>query len=160
VNSTSGAKSVWLRKQEPNSFEANGSLYDVIYSNQRIPLGFSVTLRDFEIGHYPGTMRPRSFESHITLVDSASGREVSRVVSMNHPTEFGGFTFYQSSYQQQGEKMVSVLSVCRDPGRPIVFVGYISTLAGMLLVLARRIPGLRWRETHDAESGNVHGGRA
>lgn len=150
-------QSVWLRKYNPSSIAVRGSIYDAIYANQRVPLGFSVTLEDFEIGHYPGTMRPRSFESQITLIDPASGRELKRVVSMNHPTQFGGYTFYQSSYQQQGEKMVSVLSVSRDPGQPIVFIGYIGTLAGMVLVLGRRILDQRGRDARRAKAGNTEG---
>ena len=148
-------QSVWLRKFSPSSIAVRGSIYDAVYSNQRVPLGFSVALENFKIRHYPGTMRPRSFESRITLTDPASGRELNRLVSMNHPTKFGGYTFYQSSYQKQGEKMVSVLSVSRDPGQPIVFIGYIGTLAGMLLVLGRRILDQRARDARRAEAENL-----
>jgi cytochrome c biogenesis protein ResB len=160
VDNPSGTTSLWLRKYKPKTFAANGSFYDVMYGNKRVPLEFSVTLKDFEIGRYPGTMRPRSFESQITFVDSASGGKVNRVVSMNHPTEFGGYMFYQSSYQEQGEKMVSVLSVSRDPGQPIVFVGYVGTLAGMLLVLGRRILAQRGRKGRLAQAGNAEGDAA
>ncbi len=148
-------QSIWLRKYRPSSIAVRGSVYDAIYTNQRLPLGFSVTLEDFEIGHYPGTMRPRSFESQLTITDPASGREIKRLVSMNNPTKFGGYTFYQSSYEKRGDKMVSRLSVARDPGKPIVFIGYIGILAGMLLVLGRRIIEQRARDARRAETQNA-----
>ncbi len=138
-------QTLWMRKYAPNTIMIGDSIYDAVYTNRQLPLGFSIALEDFEIGHYPGTMRPRSFTSRITFVDPASGQDVRRLVSMNHPTQFGGYTFYQSSYQEQGEKMVSILSVSWDPGQPIVFTGYLGTLAGMLLVLGRRILDQRRR---------------
>ncbi len=138
-------QTLWLRKYAPSTIMIGNAIYDAVYTNRQLPLGFSVALESFEIGHYPGTMRPRSFTSRITFADPASDQDVRRLVSMNHPTQFGGYTFYQSSYQEQGEKMVSILSVSWDPGRLIVFTGYIGTLAGMLLVLGRRILDQRRR---------------
>lgn len=139
VTSPPGSERKWLQKGQTHTVAAEGSICDLVYGNKRLPLGFSVTLKDFEIGHYPGTMRPRSFESLITILDPATGRKLHRVVSMNHPVTFGGFTFYQSSYRQDGGRMVSFLSVSRDPGQPLVFAGYVGLLVGMVLVLSRRI---------------------
>ena len=139
VTTPSGTESVWLQKGQTHSAAVHGSICDVLYGNKRLPLGFSVTLKDFEVGYYPGTTRPRSFESLITILHPATGRKLSRVVSMNHPVKFGGYTLYQSSYREDGGRTVSFLSVSRDPGQPIVFAGYIGLLAGMVLVLGRRI---------------------
>ena len=58
---------------------------------------------------------------------------------MNHPTKYGGFSLYQSSYKQADNRMVSVLSVSRDPGLYVVFAGYITTLLGMLIVIWIRL---------------------
>ena len=63
------------------------------------------------------------------------GIEQSRVTSMNHPAQYGGFTIFQSSYSQEGGRTMSVLSVSRDPGQPIVFAGYIMMILGMVVVL-------------------------
>ena len=72
---------------------------------------------------------------------------------MNQPTKYGRYTFYQSSYRQQGERMLSVLSVSWDSGQPIVFAGYIGMLAGMVLVLTRRILDRRAAASRAAEAG-------
>ncbi len=104
-----------------------------------VAAGFSVTLNRFRIGTYPGGNRPRSFESHVTILDPTTAREQDQIISMNHPAECGGFTLYQSSYNILEGQTTSYLTVSRDPGRPIVFVGYIALMIGMVLVLATRL---------------------
>jgi hypothetical protein len=156
VTDPSGTEEVWLQKYRSHAVRAEGSTYAVLYGNQRVPLGFSVTLKDFQIGFYPGTRRPRSFESQISILDPASGRESNHVVSMNHPASHGGYTFYQSSYREQGQKMVSMLSVSRDPvGQLMVFAGYIGLLVGMSLVLTRRILDRRAAAGRHHEAGSA-----
>jgi ABC-type transport system involved in cytochrome c biogenesis permease subunit len=136
-------RQVWLRKHEPQTLELTGTKYELTYAEKRLPLGFEVRLNKFHLGTYPGTGRPRSFESHVTLVSSA-GSEENRIISMNHPAKFGGYSLFQSSYQQsRSGPTTSVLSVSWDPGQPIVFGGYVTLIAGMLYVLVTRMRGRR-----------------
>jgi cytochrome c biogenesis protein ResB len=160
VKGPSGTESVWLQRYGSRALTVNGSTYDLVYGNQRVKLGFSLTLKDFEIGYYPGTRRPRSYESQVSIRDPASGRTLNRVISMNHPTAYGGYTFYQSSYRRMGERMISTLSVSRDPGQPLVFLGYLGMLAGMLLVLGRRIAENRGPAGRPPKAGSAESGRA
>ncbi len=102
-------------------------------------LGFGLTLRKFQLGTYPGTQRPRSFESHITITDSVTGEAQDHVISMNRPVTHGGWKFFQSDFDNQHQPVISVLSVTRDPGQGIVFFGYGTTLVGMLIVLVIRM---------------------
>ncbi|MDO8631255.1 MAG: cytochrome c biogenesis protein ResB [Phycisphaerales bacterium] len=139
VNRSGASDEVWVRKTQPRTLTLGGTRYELIYGDQTLPLGFGVTLNKFTLGYYPGGRRPRSFESQITITDAASGQSVNRLISMNHPTSYGGFTFYQSSYQMTGDRTMSVLSVSRDPGTAVVFAGYIGLLAGMLWVLVARM---------------------
>ncbi len=150
VRLTTGAQTneLWLQKGMSRSVAVDGAPYDLAYTEQALPLGFSVKLEQFRIGRYPGTERPRSFESHITVTDPRAGRTQSTVISMNHPFSFGGYTFYQSSYRREGGggmgesgagKYVSFLSVARDPGQPVVFGGYITLILGMIWVLVTRM---------------------
>jgi hypothetical protein len=133
------AAELWLEKNQPRSLKINGVRYELVLEDRLQPMGFSVRLDDFTLGYYPGGRRPRSFESRITITDPATGLAQSRLISMNHPTSFGGFTFYQSSYQQLADRELSVLSVARDPGLPIVFTGYICLMLGMVWVLVVRV---------------------
>jgi len=130
---------LWLRKRQPQALSVNGAAYELVYADQVKPLGLEVKLEDFTVGYYPGGRRPRSFESRVVFVDPADGASQTRLISMNHPASFGGYTFYQSSYQQMGDREMSVLSVSRDPGQPVVFAGYIGLMIGMGWVLVVRV---------------------
>ena len=125
-----------------------GVSYGLSYTDQELPLGYSLKLDRFHLGTYPGSSKPRSFESHVTLTDPSSGGLESRIVSMNHPVTFGGYDLFQSSYQFSGGQAYSLLSVSHDPGRPIVFAGYIGTLIGMVIVLGTRMAEHRRKQRY------------
>ena len=143
VASKGQTQETWVQKYRAQRVTVGGERYELKYVDKEVPLGFAVTLNRFRIGTYPGTGRPRSFESHVTFLDPSAGAQVSRKISMNNPADFGGFTFYQSSWDDRGAKMTSVLSVSRDPGRPIVFAGYVALVLGMVMVLATRLADRR-----------------
>ena len=120
-------------------------LYDLVFGDRPMDLGFGVKLERFRVRTYPGSERPRAFESHLTIVDASTGGSQSRLVSMNHPTSYGGYTFYQSSYGTDAGEAVTFLNVAWDVGQPITFTGYITLMVGMLVVLATR--GRAWRRS-------------
>jgi hypothetical protein len=130
---------LWIQKYRSRSPSLNDKAYELTYTDEQFPLGFSVKLNKFTVGHYPGTQRPRTFESQISIIDANSGRTVNQVVSMNHPAKYAGFTFYQSSYRMEGNRTASYLSVSRDPGQLIVFAGYFLLMAGMIVTLITRM---------------------
>lgn len=103
-------------------------------------LPFAVRLDDFQIDTYQGTRRPAMFRSLVTVED---GSPRPGVIQMNEPLSHGGFQFFQSSYQIQGGREMSILSVARDPGQPIVFLGYTLLVAGMIVVFVTRLSQLR-----------------
>jgi len=125
---------LWLPKYQTRRIMLGGRRLDVGFGDQRFDLGFKIALDDFTIRYYPGTRRPRSFESRITITDP-TGDTMTRLVSMNNPVEYNGYTFFQSSYQ--GET-ISILSMARDPGLPVVYAGYFGLMGGMVLVLITR----------------------
>ncbi len=137
VRSPAGTQGVWLQKGDRRSFMANGAIYDLEYANKQVPLGFSVTLQSAEVGFYPGTGEKASYESLIRIVDPGASKKISRMVSMNNPVKYGGYTFSQSNMGQRGGW--TFLGVSSDPGEPIVFIGYCGLMVGMLMVLWRRI---------------------
>jgi len=109
-------------------------------------LPFTVKLDDFVMDTYPGTRMPSGFASHVQITDRDTGRAFPARIWMNHELHHRGFALYQSSYQQQGGREMTILSVSKDPGQPIAFVGFITLVAGMILVLATRIQQARVRE--------------
>lgn len=137
------AREAWVPRYSTRTVTLGGREYELAYGDTSLPLGFDLTLDRFHIGKYPGERQPRSFESHITITDPVTGTTQSRVISMNNPTSFEGYTLFQSSYRQEQGMSMSILSVSRDPGQPIVFAGYIATLLGMAIVLGLRMSDQR-----------------
>ena len=86
-------------------------------------LPFSVTLQDFVLETYPGTMRPSGFKSIVKVTDRTPGTLYDAQIWMNNPLEHRGYTLFQSSYQQDRGREATVLSVAKDPGQNIVFAG-------------------------------------
>ena len=105
--------------------------------SSRYGLPFSLRLDSFEIDYHPGTRMPAMFRSRVTVRD-ASGAEHRGVTQMNRPFAYGGYEFFQSSYQVRGGREMSVLEVSKDPGQPVVFLGYGLLVLGMIVVLITR----------------------
>lgn len=138
ITTPTSSETVWLERHRPLPITVDQKPYELSYAAKTVPLGFALTLDSFKVGYYPGEMRPRSFESRVTITDAAGGRSLSRVISMNNPANFGRYSLYQSSYQLDGTRRMSILSVSRDPGQLIVFAGYILMIGGMIVVLITR----------------------
>jgi hypothetical protein len=130
---------VWVLHGHAESVKVAGRFYDLQFDDASWPIDFQMKLEGFRVVTYPGTQKPRSFESRVTIQDPRAGGEMSQVISMNHPLSYGGYTFYQSSFNKAGERYVSVLSVSRDPGTAVVFAGYIALVLGMVWVLVKRM---------------------
>ena len=107
-------------------------------ANESFELPFKLRVDSFEIDRYQGTMMPSMFRSRVTVLDPAAG-ERAAVIEMNKPLSYGGFTFFQSSYQIQNGREATILSVSRDPGQAIVFLGYVLLVAGMIVVFVTRL---------------------
>lgn len=86
-------------------------------------LPFSITLNQFEIIYYKGTLTPMDFISHISVADKDCHRQIQGKVSMNHIFSYQHYRFYQSGYSEDNEG--SVFSVSHDPyGIGITYAGY------------------------------------
>lgn len=86
-------------------------------------LPFSITLNQFEIIYYKGTLAPMDFISHISVADKDCHRQIQGKVSMNHIFSYQHYRFYQSGYSEDNEG--SVFSVSHDHyGIGITYAGY------------------------------------
>lgn len=110
----------WLGQNSMLKLFTDQSVYILTFGNTRLDLGFDLGLKDFKVGRYQGTMRAASYESLVTVPGVGE-----HLISMNEPLKHQGYTFYQASFQEdeQGRPIVSVLSVNRDPGRWIKYLG-------------------------------------
>lgn len=126
-----GQLPLWEGQQSAAPFLADGD-------GKTFDLPFQVRLDAFEMDFYPGTRRPAMFRSRVTVIDPA-GLEQPAVIEMNQPLHRGGWSFFQSSYQIDRGREMSILSVSKDPGQAIVFVGYTLLVAGMIVVFVTRL---------------------
>ena len=141
-------KEVWLSRSEnldppPSRFVTFAdSAYEVVYDVDRRPLGFKLKLDDFDMGFEPGTEQPTHYVSQVRLTDpSLKIKEQPHTISMNHPLDHRGFTFYQSNYikvrdPHSGEftgEFQSIFQVATNPGRPIIYAGCMLVVAGAFI---------------------------
>ncbi|MCK6682752.1 MAG: cytochrome c biogenesis protein ResB [Thermoanaerobaculia bacterium] len=108
-----------------------------------ITLPFSIHLQAFEMDLYPGTGRPAMYRSRVEVVEPSGGGRKPAVIEMNKPLSHGGYSFFQSSYQIAEGRRMTILSVSKDPGQPIVFLGYVLLVGGMIIVFATRLVQFR-----------------
>lgn len=124
----------WVGLNSMLKLFSDQAVFVVQYANRRMPLGYDISLKKFEIGHYPGTMQPSSYSSQVEVSSHADRPLENHLISMNEPMKYNGFTFYQSSFDEdeQGRPMASVLSVNFDPGRWIKYLGSLFIVAGIV----------------------------
>ncbi len=104
---------------------------------QKLP--FALQLLDFAVERYPGSDRPSMFISKVVVVDAEHGVRRAAEVFMNHPLAYRGHRFFQTSYDD--DELGSVLTVAADPGRTVVYAGFVFLGGGLVLWLL--MPGLR-----------------
>jgi len=122
----------WLGLNNILKLFTNDNAFILKFGNKQLDLGFNMTLKNFEVGRYQGTMRAASYKSH---VDVEGLGEVE--ISMNEPLKHAGYTFYQASFQEDpssGRPTASILSVNYDPGRYLKYIGSLMIVLGTILM--------------------------
>ena len=119
---------LWLELGSSGQIPLGNALYYVQYTKREVGFGFDLKLLDFQVGYYPGTMRPATYSSKVEF----EGR--TQTISMNEPLYHKGYAFYQSSYESDtdGTPKYSILSVNLDPGRSTKYLGSLMTVLGII----------------------------
>ena len=103
----------------------------VTYGHKLIELPFQIFLNDFQLERYPGSRSPSSFASEVTLIDNRRNVKMPYRIFMNNILDYGGFRFFQSSYDN--DEKGTVLSVSHDFwGTAVTYVGYFLMTLGMI----------------------------
>lgn len=110
----------------------NGLQVSMGFGSKIIHTSFGMKLRDFQLDTYPGSNNPSSFASEVSIVDN--GVEEERRIYMNNILDYGGYRFFQASYDP--DELGTVLSVNQDrPGTFVTYVGYMLMFFGMTFAL-------------------------
>ncbi|MDH4943756.1 cytochrome c biogenesis protein CcsA [Sulfurimonas sp. C5] len=99
------------------------------YGAKEIPVPLSITLKDFQLDRYPGSMSPASYASEVQVVDKENGVDMPYRIFMNHVLDYKGYRFFQASYDR--DEKGTVLSVNHDPGTLPTYFGYFLLALGM-----------------------------
>ncbi len=137
-------RDVWLRKSvdfdidyKPVAFD--DSIYELAFDVDRLDLGFSLTLKDFDVGFDPGTANASSYKSEVTLTDEKAGlKDAPKTISMNNVLDYAGWRFFQTNYSRARDKktgrptgeFISVFQVARNPARALIYAGCIIVVLG------------------------------
>lgn len=123
-----------LAKEQHN--DVNGVDVHVSYGAKELTVPFAVHLKDFQLERYPGSMSPASYASEVVLIDKKNNVEMPYRIFMNNVLEYGGYRFFQASYDQ--DELGTVLSVNNDPGTLPSYIGYTLLGIGMFWTLFSR----------------------
>ena len=126
-------KDYWASLNSSLRLFSDDAYYIFVFANRQLTLDFGLKLKEFRLGRYQGTMRAASYESDVQIVkEGLEGDKTT--ISMNEPMDYNGFTFYQSSFQQDefGKPTMSILSVNRDPGRLWKYLGCLLIVFGIV----------------------------
>ncbi|MBI3997014.1 MAG: cytochrome c biogenesis protein ResB [Candidatus Omnitrophica bacterium] len=125
------ATEAWVGMRGTAQLELGEAPLMVEYRPAQRALPVTIKLLDFRKLDYPGTQMASSFESDVEMTDAARGIILMRTIKMNHPLQYRGHSFYQSSYID-GPTQTTILSVRSDPGTPFVYAGFLVVIGGVL----------------------------
>ena len=111
----------WVLWTEARTIPFGGGRVGVAYRSPEAALPFKVSLLRFNSDKYPGSSMAATYESWVRVDDPEYGVSEHHI-SMNHPMHYRGYIFFQASYVE-GTPMMSIFSVARAPGLPLVYLG-------------------------------------
>lgn len=121
---------------EPPAIKVEGHEYKLLMRATKRALPFSVELLNFEQQNHPGTQMAREYRSEIQVQDGEL--KWKETVSMNQPIRYRGYTIYQSSFVDDGEKQASVLAVVKNAGWVFPYISVTLLSIGLLMHLFTR----------------------
>ncbi|MFA5059317.1 MAG: cytochrome c biogenesis protein ResB [Candidatus Omnitrophota bacterium] len=134
INHQNGNSPIWVLEGEEKKISVgqNDLFVSIIPAQKQVP--FSLTLKDFRKVDYPGTNRPASFESDVTVEDQQENIRLEKTIAMNQPFDYRGFRIFQSSFMQNpNEKEGSVFTIAKNPGISLIYTSSIIIFAGAFL---------------------------
>lgn len=120
----------WITENSEMNFMGGSNPVRVYYGRERLFLPFALNLIKFEKNDYPGSEMAMNYKSYVQI----NGQGPVHEIYMNEPLKLEGYTFYQSSYQiTPNSPALTILSVNRDPGRELKYIGSIILCLGIIL---------------------------
>ena len=117
-----------LKKMEQNR--------EVSINDQTHLLPFSIELLEFVVTHYPGSASPSEFTANISLSEP-NGANIENIdLGLNRPYDFRGHRIFLNTYDRSKEGIS--LTINKDPGKDLTYLGYGLLFLGLILNLFHR----------------------
>ncbi|MDR3606876.1 MAG: cytochrome c biogenesis protein ResB [Oligoflexia bacterium] len=130
---------VWLGIGTRAVLRASGREIEIGYFRRQVILPFAVHLNRFDVKYYPGSNKPASYSSQVSVEGDSRSPALTQVISMNHPLYRDGIALYQASYEDAMPRpTVSIFSVNHDPGRTAKYAGSLLIVLGTILLFANK----------------------
>lgn len=123
----------------PQGFEVQGRKFEIDLRPTRFYKNFKVTLIDFTHDKYPGTEIPKNFSSKVRLVSDDGHDNRETLIYMNNPLRHGGYTFYQSGFDNNDR--TSVLQVVENPSWLLPYIACLLVTVGLLVQFGIHLVG-------------------
>lgn len=117
----------------PQTVRLSERTYVLSLQRARMHLPFRIHLIDFEKKMHPATNIAKSYQSTVEVMDGAFTQK--KVIQMNEPLRYKGYTFYQASFIEEGGAEISVLAVVKNAGRLFPYISSIIMCLGIILNL-------------------------
>ncbi|MDZ4819365.1 MAG: cytochrome c biogenesis protein ResB, partial [Planctomycetota bacterium] len=123
---------MWMDDHAPERVKVgDNKVYDLSLRFKRYYKPYSVEMLKASKDNYIGTDTPRNYSSDVRLIDPQRGVDRKVHISMNNPFRYGGETFYQSGHTPAAGGPISTLSVVKNGGWMIPYLGCMIVFVGM-----------------------------
>jgi ResB-like family len=141
-----GSLGTWLVSDditEPQEIQVGDKTWRVALRGERQYLPYTVQLMKATFEVYPGTDRPKNFQSRVRIENPGRGENREVDIYMNNPLRYEGLTFYQLQMGRQPvvARRSSVLQVVRNPSWLTPYVGCLMVGGGMAIQFLMHLVG-------------------
>jgi hypothetical protein len=145
-NNSSAKAVLYAGSSSPLVLRLDGAEYQIGLRRTLHPLPVTIKLIEFKKTYHPGSSIASNFQSRVHVSDANMGRVVE--ISMNRPFRYKNFTFYQSSYSEEGGLKQSTFSVMKNPARFFPYAGSLAISLGMLLHFSLKLLFVRSKKSN------------
>lgn len=138
------SKKGWLLFHERRTFSLGGDTVNLTFRPKiKDCYGMDVTLLEFRKIDHDGSQMARSFESDVRIHDKTTGDSYEQTIKVNHPLVhaqnwYRDIVLYQAAYNDRVTPVRSIYQVSYDPGKKVMYIGLIITIAGAIYMFYLR----------------------
>jgi hypothetical protein len=120
----------------PQTITVDGKTYEIALRLKRRSLPFQLKLSKFTFERYAGTDIPKNFQSDVEVVENGNVMRRAKI-SMNNPLRYGGYTFYQASFDAATESSTMLMTV-KNPSASLPYFAVALVTFGLLWQFSKR----------------------